>query len=160
MATICSNALTSSLQITLKQYFCTHPGAVNSSALRAVLNAKDVKGVDEIVNLIVEDLDAAKAQLDEPRVEFLVKNLNSAKQETRRLLLKHIRIHYLQDGNQATFLKGVDYVSSIGNPTADVTSRIKERAKEMGATLTDVQRQTITEILGEDVFRKEQPDSK
>jgi len=157
---ICRKKLSSSLRITIKQYFCAHPGAANNKALKDVLNAADMEGADQISKLIVEDLASGKVKLDEPRIEFLVKNVGLASEEARYLLMNFIRIQYLQDANQANFFKGVNYVHSIGSPSAEVVARIKERALEMNASLTDAQRKAITDVLGEDIFTKAKTNAK
>ncbi len=157
---ICKKKLSSSLSIAIKQYFCAHPSSANNKALKDVLNALDVEGADRICDLIVEDLTSRKVTFDEPRVEFLAKNVGLASEEARNLLMNFIRIQYLQDASQANFFKGMNYVHSIGSPSDDIVAGIKERALELKASLTDEQRKAITDVLGEDIFMKATPNAK
>lgn len=149
---LCKRKLTSSLRIALKQLFCANPNIISNASFNKLLGATDVEGVGLVIDLIVDDLISGKTKLDEPRIEFLVNNFGLAKKETKSRIMDFIRIHYLQDSNQATFLKGVYYVSLIKQPPSDVVQQVKERAAELWPAIPDKQRQVIVAVLGNDMI--------
>lgn len=147
--------LTPSLKAALKAYFCSQPSAVNNDSFMNVFRSDDIDGTANVIEYIVDEVVSKKIQLDEPRASFIVEHIGQAIETTKQKFMdEFIRVNYLQQGDTAKFLLGVEYINSLDNPPQTVIQQVEEKARELNSILTDEEREVFTRILGEDYFDK------
>ncbi|MDD2229429.1 MAG: P-loop NTPase fold protein [Candidatus Cloacimonetes bacterium] len=151
---ICSGKLSSSLKMAMKQYFCLHPNTTNEENFTSIFNDENVTGAEQVIELIIDDLDAAKTNLDEPRIVFISNNLKGLKEDSIQLFFKYIRRQYLQEANLTQFYTGVKHAVAAGNIPSEIKGLIKERALEQSVSLTPEQKELTTKALGKNLFKE------